>query len=154
VARDGIEPPPPAFSGLTSSAHSTEQKAVGPERAGQQHKYSYAQKKNLNECKIPSAVSTALRRHSFRSRIPACRCGAVWIRRFGLNRVGIWQDNCFKGIHCSAAIGAGFDKEFAAAAMRAAGCSMQLVLPNRTPLPATREAGLVQIAIALIDDCD
>src|SRR5258708_18103761 len=34
-----------------------------------------------------------------------CRLkGAVWIRRFGLNRVGIWQDNCFKGIHCSAAI--------------------------------------------------
>jgi hypothetical protein len=44
---------------------------------------------------------------------------------------------------------AGFDKEFAAAAMRAAGCSMQFVLPNRTPLPATREAGLVQITKSL-----
>jgi hypothetical protein len=38
--------------------------------------------------------------------------------------------------------------EFAAAAMSAAGYSMQFVLPNRTPLPATREAGLVQIAIS------
>ena len=46
---------------------------------------------------------------------------------------------------------AGFDKEFAAAAMRAAGYSMQFVLPNRTPLPATREAGLVQIANELTD---
>jgi len=44
---------------------------------------------------------------------------------------------------------AGFDKEFAAAAMRAAGCSMQFVLPSRTPLPATREAGLVQISSAV-----
>jgi hypothetical protein len=40
---------------------------------------------------------------------------------------------------------------FVTPAMAAAGCSMQFVLPNRTPLPATREAGLVQIAIALID---
>ncbi len=32
--------------------------------------------------------------------------------------------------------------------MTAAGCSIQFVLPNRTPLPATREAGLVQIANA------
>jgi len=37
--------------------------------------------------------------------------------------------------------------EFVTAAMAAAGCSMQFVLPNRTPLPATREAGLVQIAL-------
>ena len=44
---------------------------------------------------------------------------------------------------------AAFETEFAAAAMSAAGCSMQFVLPNRTPLPATREAGLVQIANAL-----
>ena len=36
--------------------------------------------------------------------IPCCGCGAVWIRRFVLNRVGIWQDNCFKEFHCSAAI--------------------------------------------------
>jgi len=39
---------------------------------------------------------------------------------------------------------------FVTATMAAAGCSMQFVLPNRTPLPATREAGSVQIAIALI----
>jgi len=44
---------------------------------------------------------------------------------------------------------AGFKTEFAAATMSAAACSMQFVLPNRTPLPATREAGLVQIAISL-----
>jgi hypothetical protein len=37
-------------------------------------------------------------------RLPRCRSGAVWIRRFGLNRVGIWQGNCFMGIQCSAAI--------------------------------------------------
>jgi hypothetical protein len=37
------------------------------------------------------------------------------------------------------------------ATMAAAGCSMQFVLPNRTPLPATREAGLVLIANALSD---
>lgn len=43
---------------------------------------------------------------------------------------------------------AGFEAEVAAAAMSAAGCGMQFVLPNRTPLPATREAGLVQIAIS------
>ena len=41
---------------------------------------------------------------------------------------------------------------FVTAAMAGAGCSMQFVLPNRTPLPATREAGLVQIAIALIQE--
>lgn len=29
---------------------------------------------------------------------------------------------------------------FVTATMAAAGCSMQFVLPNRTPLPATREA--------------
>jgi hypothetical protein len=40
---------------------------------------------------------------------------------------------------------------FVTATMAAAGCSMQFVLPNRAPLPATREAGLVQIAEALID---
>jgi len=38
---------------------------------------------------------------------------------------------------------------FVTAAMAAAGCSMQFVLPNRTPLPATREAGLVQISSAV-----
>jgi hypothetical protein len=38
---------------------------------------------------------------------------------------------------------------FVTTAMAAAGCSMQFALPNRTPLPATREAGLVQIADAL-----
>jgi len=41
-------------------------------------------------------------------------------------------------------------QSFVTAAMAAAGCSMQFVLPNRTPLPATREAGLVRIALALI----
>jgi hypothetical protein len=42
-------------------------------------------------------------------------------------------------------------QNFAAAAMSAAGYGMQFVLPNRTPLPATREAGLVQIADTLDD---
>jgi len=28
-------------------------------------------------------------------------------------------------------------------------CNMQFALPNRTTIPATREAGLVQIAISL-----
>ena len=46
---------------------------------------------------------------------------------------------------------AGFETEFAAAAMSAAGAALQIVLPNRTPLPATREGGLVQIAKALND---
>jgi acyl-CoA reductase-like NAD-dependent aldehyde dehydrogenase len=46
---------------------------------------------------------------------------------------------------------ADFDTGFATAAMTAAGCSMQFVLPNRTPLPATRVAGLVQIANPLIE---
>jgi hypothetical protein len=46
---------------------------------------------------------------------------------------------------------AGFDTGFVTAAMTAVGCSMQFVLPNRTPLPATREAGLVQIAKSLND---
>jgi hypothetical protein len=41
---------------------------------------------------------------------------------------------------------------FVTAAMTAVACSMQFVLPNRTPFPATREAGLVQIAESLIDD--
>jgi hypothetical protein len=40
---------------------------------------------------------------------------------------------------------------FVTAAMVATGCSMQFVLPNRTPLPATREAGLVQIALLIQD---
>ena len=40
---------------------------------------------------------------------------------------------------------------FVTATMAAVGCSMQFVLPNRTPLPATREAGLVQIANALAE---
>jgi len=48
---------------------------------------------------------------------------------------------------------AGFEAEFATAALSAARCSMQFVLPNRTPLPATREAGLVQIAKARFQDC-
>lgn len=43
---------------------------------------------------------------------------------------------------------ADFGTGFVTAAMAAAGFSMHFVLPNRTPLPATREAGLVQIAIA------
>ena len=46
---------------------------------------------------------------------------------------------------------AGFETEFAAAAMSAAGYSTHFVLPNRTPLPATHEAGLVQIAESLIE---
>jgi len=46
---------------------------------------------------------------------------------------------------------AGFDTRFVTAAMTAVRGSMQFVLPNRTPLPATREAGLVQIADALTD---
>ena len=45
----------------------------------------------------------------------------------------------------------GFETEFAAAAMSAAVYIMQFVLPNRTPLPATHEAGLVQIAESLIE---
>ncbi len=44
---------------------------------------------------------------------------------------------------------AGFDAEFATVALSAARCGTQIVLPNRTPLPATREAGLVQIAESL-----
>jgi hypothetical protein len=48
----------------------------------------------------------------------------------------------------------GFEAEFATAATSAARRSMQFVLPNRTPLPATREAGLVQIAEALIQISD
>jgi hypothetical protein len=43
---------------------------------------------------------------------------------------------------------ADFDIGFVTAAA-AVGCSMQFVLPNRTPLPATREAGLVQISNVL-----
>ena len=39
---------------------------------------------------------------------------------------------------------------FVTATMAAAGCSMQFILPNRTPLPATREAGLVQIAVSTL----
>ena len=39
---------------------------------------------------------------------------------------------------------------FVTATMAAAGCSMQFVLPNRTPLPATRVAGLVQIAVSAL----
>jgi hypothetical protein len=46
---------------------------------------------------------------------------------------------------------AGIETEFATAAMSAARCSMQFVLLNRIPLPATREAGLVQIADPLVD---
>jgi hypothetical protein len=37
-------------------------------------------------------------------RLPRCRSGAVWIRRFALNRVGIWRGNCFMEFQCSAAI--------------------------------------------------
>ena len=36
------------------------------------------------------------------------------------------------------------------AALFAAACGMQFVLPNRTTLRATREAGLVQIAITQV----
>ena len=35
-------------------------------------------------------------------------------------------------------------------ALFAAACGMQFVLPNRTTLRATREGGLVQIALALV----
>src|ERR1019366_2952828 len=47
---------------------------------------------------------------------------------------------------------ADFGTELVTAAMIAAGCSMQFVLPNRIPLPATREAGLVQIAKSRFQD--
>jgi hypothetical protein len=47
-------------------------------------------------------------------------------------------------------IRAGFETELTTAALSPARHGMQFVPPNRTPLPATREAGLVQIANALI----
>jgi hypothetical protein len=55
--------------------------------------------------RLLSSNQTLLRENYRRDvRSPGCRQGAVWIRRFGLNRVGIWQGNCFMEIHCSAAI--------------------------------------------------
>ncbi len=84
--------------------------------------------------------------------IPCRRSGAVWIRRFGPNRVGIWQDNCFKEFHCSAAISCRLRQRICDCGVERGGGCMQFVLPNRTPLPATREAGLVQIAKSLTDN--
>jgi hypothetical protein len=88
-------------------------------------------------------------------RLPLCRSGAVWIRRFGLNRVGIWQGNCFMGIQCSAAISCRLghypvqkssDRRAGSDGMQHANCPAKSYY-----FPATREAGLVQIAESLID---
>jgi hypothetical protein len=71
-----------------------------------------------------------------------------------LNPVGIWQGNCFMGIHCSAAIhGLSFDTDSFESVLTAVAvmCTFAIVLPNRTTPPATREAGLVQIANAPIE---
>jgi hypothetical protein len=66
------------------------------------------------------------------------------MRRFGLNRVGIWQGNCFMGIQCSEQFGADSDidlcRKVLIAALTLMACSMQIALPNRTTfqLPAKR----------------
>src|SRR6202041_956659 len=72
----------------------------------QQHNYSEAGARTHVVVSIRDNMGGPYRRVSADSvpLIPCCRCGALWIRRFVLNRVGIWQDNCFKEIHCSAAI--------------------------------------------------
>src|SRR6266436_9872970 len=83
-----------------------------------------------------------------------CRLkGAMWIRRFGLNRVGIWQGNCFMEIHCSAAISCRLrHRPVQKSSDRRAGSDG--VLHANCPaksyyFPATREAGLVQIYSAV-----
>ena len=88
-------------------------------------------------------------------RVPDCTRGALSIRQFVLNPEGIWQDNCFMRIHCSAAKSAlDLAKQLGRrvlTAPRCAGlCSTQFVLPNRNIMSNTREAGLVQIAISQV----
>jgi hypothetical protein len=85
-----------------------------------------------------------------------CRLkGGVWIRRFGLNRVGIWQGNCFMEIHCSAAISCRLrhrpvqkssDHRAGSDGVLHANCPAKSCY-----FPATREAGLVQIANSLTE---
>lgn len=79
----------------------------------------------------------------------------MWIRRFGLNRVEIWQGNCFMEIHCSAAISwrlrrysvrKSSGRRAGSDGVRHAHCPAKSYF-----FPATREAGLVQIANALSD---
>src|ERR1700756_4570945 len=80
-----------------------------------------------------------------------CRLkGAVWIRRFGLNPEWIWQGNCFMEIHCSAAISCRLrhrpvqkssDRRAGSDSVQHANCPAKSYY-----FPATREAGLVQIA--------
>ena len=83
-------------------------------------------------------------------RLPCFRSGALWIRRFGLNRVGIWQGNCSMGIQCNAA-DSDIDlcRKVPIAALALMACSMQIALPNRTTSQLPAKRGLVQIAYAL-----
>jgi hypothetical protein len=86
-------------------------------------------------------------------RLPGCRSGAVWIRQFGLNRVGIWQGNCFMGIQYSAAISCRLRHVQKSSDRRAGSDGVQHAnCPAKSYyFPATREAGLVQIAKSLVD---
>jgi hypothetical protein len=72
---------------------------------------------------ISSAVSTVLRWPEVGGE-QDCRCGALWIRRL-LSPVRFWQDNCFKGIHCTAAISCRLGRRVVIAVR-----NMQLVLPK------------------------
>src|ERR1700727_1758074 len=63
----------------------------------------------LDECQIPSAISTVLGMQSLASQKILER--ALWIRRFVLNLVRFWQDNCFKGIQSIAAILCGLERK-------------------------------------------
>ncbi len=63
----------------------------------------------------------------------------MWVRRFALNRAGIWQDNCFMGIQC-VSISHDLDSFgsvlIAAAAVFTSQLSCQMVI--RFDLPAKR----------------
>ena len=71
----------------------------------------------------------------------------MWIRRFVLNPESFWQDNCFMGIQCIAAISGGLGARVVIAMHKHATCPAK----KSTTLPATRGAGLVQIAESLIE---
>lgn len=68
----------------------------------------------------------------------------MWVRRFGLNRVGIWQGNCFMEIHCSAAFHTDSETDMCGKVLivdlALVACSIQIALLNHTSfrLPAKR----------------
>jgi hypothetical protein len=96
---------------------------------------------SLSEREIYSAVSTVLGSQN----LAADELGASIVDTAICAKPGeLLQDNCFMGIQCIAAISCRLEARIVIAMHKHATCPAK----KSTTLPATREAGLVQIAKA------